>query len=90
MIAALQKAEKLVAFAKEQGAPLHEFALLLTAGEAFELVNWLLSPDGPQNLAREVLQYDADIARAEGNPFIVLTNFNLNGLEIRRSIEVLH
>lgn len=61
-----------------------EFALLLSVAEAFELIDWLLSDDGPRHLNRDVLAYDVQIARATGNPWAVLENFELDGFAIRR------
>lgn len=77
---ALDKAESLARFAREQGAHLSTFKLALTNEEALDLVAWFVEQQGP--FPNEVLIMDAQIAARTKNPWPVLENFNLLGLDI--------
>lgn len=85
--APLARAVSLVGHAKYLGVPLKEFALLVTVDEGFQLIDWLLSDEGPKDLHKPMIQVDADVARSTGNPWVVLENFELMGLAIRRYVE---
>ena len=80
--AAVLKAESLAAYARSSGAPLSEFAVALTLGEGYELLDYLAS--GAMGILRnhEMLKRDIADAKAEGDPWIVLANFQLLGLDI--------
>lgn len=84
--APLERAASLVNHAKYLGVPLREFALLVTVEEGFQLIDWLLSDEGP-NLNKSLIESDALVARATGNPWTVLDNFELMGLAIKRYVE---
>lgn len=78
---ALEKARSLREFALRRGSPLNEYEVTLTDEEGFELVQWFRDGSGliaPEGLA----QLDADIALAKRSkdPWVVLDNFTLFGL----------
>jgi hypothetical protein len=80
--AAITKAESLANFVTSTGAPLKEFALALTKGEAYELLDYLAVGGlgfyaNHAQLVREITE-----ARAAGEPFLILKNFQLAGLDI--------
>jgi hypothetical protein len=75
--AALAKAESLARYAKHQGSPLHEFALAITLGEAYELLDYLTEIHDNALLRHEVAQ-----AKVNCDPWGVLANFQLLGFEI--------
>lgn len=83
---ALEKAESLYKYAQGQGSPLSTFKLILTVDEGLELVDYLVE----QNAPNEMLELDAAQAKRERNPFKVLSNFQLMGLEILPAQEHLH
>ena len=85
-VAAIEKAESLYKFAQGQGAPLSTFKLILTAAEGLELVDHLVE----QNAPNEMIELDAAEAHRTGDPFQVLSNFTLLGLEILPAQEFLH
>jgi hypothetical protein len=82
----LEKAESLYRFAQGQGSPLSTFKLILTAQEGLELVEYLVE----QNEPNEMLELDAAEAKRTGDPFVILSNFQLLGMEILPSSEFLH
>jgi hypothetical protein len=77
--AALTKAESLHRFATEQGSPLSTFQLVLTQAEALEVLDWFKGQMMQPNAAFEV---DLEIAHRTGDPFAMLANFQLMGLDI--------
>lgn len=81
---ALHKAESLRKYALASGCPLGEFALALTLGEAYELLDYLLEA----HPASALLKTDVAQAKIECNPWPVLANFQLLGLEIVPSAEL--
>lgn len=87
MIRALEKAQSLARFAKEQGAPLTEYDLTLTLPEAFELLDYLGT--GGMGWYQNHPQLIADIVQAKStnDPWPVLANFEIEGFAIR---SVLH
>jgi hypothetical protein len=76
MIAALEKAQALSAFASAQGSPLSSFVLCLSTAEGLELLDWLLEEYGHNPL----LEADVAEAKITGNPWEILANFSLLGL----------
>jgi hypothetical protein len=74
---ALKKAESLALHAKQSGSPLSEFAVTVTLGEAYELLDYLLE----QN-PHPLLKQDVEEAKVRGNPYVVLENFQILGLAI--------
>lgn len=83
--AALAKAESLAAHAKYLGVQPSEFAVAITLGDAYELLDHLAA-QYPNNA---VLTGDILSAKVEANPWRVLEHFQLNGLEIVKA-EALH
>lgn len=83
--AAIVKAESLARFARHSGAPRSEFALAITLGEAYELLDDLVAQH-PDNL---VLKSDVIEAKVAADPFRVLGQFRLNGFDLVR-LEELH
>lgn len=79
MIAAMLKAESLAQYAKSQGALLSSFILVLTAPEAYELLDWY-----GEQYSDSLLLDDIEAARLNGNPWDVLEHFNLLGLSMTR------
>lgn len=78
--AAIAKAQSLHRFATRQGAPLSTFKLALTTDEALEVLDWFKDTMTPN------VMFDADlkIAHRTGNPWEMVTNFQLLGLDIVR------
>lgn len=87
---ALQKAESLALFAKSQGSPLSDFALTLTLGEAYELLDFLAEGGLGRFLHHDRLVQDIADAKVDSNPWAVLTHFQLQGFEILRADLVLN
>lgn len=79
MIAAMAKAESLAHYAKSQGARLSSFVLVLTAQEAYELLDWY-----GEGYPDPLLLDDIEAARLDGDPWRVLEHFNLLGLSMTR------
>lgn len=79
--AALAKAEALVGHARYLGVQPKEFAVSVTLGEAYELLDYLAELH-PQNA---VLEGDIRAAKLEANPWRVFEHFQLAGLEIVRT-----
>jgi hypothetical protein len=76
--AALAKAESLHKFASQSGYPLETFALVLTEAEAAEILEWYAT----EHEGNAVFALDVDIARRTKNPWPVLANFRVLGLEM--------
>lgn len=85
MTVALEKARSLIAFAKDQGAPLETFELTISDPEAFELLDWFIQQYGDNTLLAD----DVEMARMDKNPWPVLCHFTLLGLRMA-PIPVLH
>lgn len=83
--AALGKAESLAAHARYLGVRPAEFAVAVTLGEAYELLDYLAE----QHPGNPVLEGDIRAAKLEANPWRVLEHFQLSGLEIVRA-DLLH
>jgi hypothetical protein len=82
---AIEKAQSLYNFAQAQGSPLSTFKLALTVKEGMELLDHMVANNEPNE------QLDIDVAEAKrtGDPFFVLSNFVLMGIEIV-PVEILH
>lgn len=85
--AALTKAKALLHFAGCLGAPVHEFQVICSAAEAYELLDWLST--GGSGPPSELLLEDIRQARIDADPWAVLQHFRLLGLEIVRADRVL-
>lgn len=84
--AALTKAESLIRHAHHLGVKPEEFQVALTLGEAYELLDFLVAQ---HNVAQQS-RLEADVAEAKTscNPWAVLVDFNLCGLEIVRQVDL--
>lgn len=82
---ALIKAESLAAFARHSGVPLSEFALSLTLGEGYELLDFLAAGGMGKVCNQTLLEADIAEAKVRGDPFVVLANFQLLGFDIQRA-----
>jgi len=85
-IAAIEKAESLHKFATSSGMPISTFAVVLSEPEALELLEWYAT----QYAGNAEFDLDVDIARRTKNPWPVLDNFQLLGLEIAKANLVLN
>lgn len=88
--AALSKAESLARFAKTQGTPLNTFALVITLGEAYELLDYLAAGGMGKLMYHERLVADILEAKSKGDPWQVLEHFQLKGFDIVRADKVLN
>jgi len=70
--------------AKHVGAPLRDFALLVTLAEGFELLTEILNEFNHTHPDWTKLQSDAAIAIATENPWYVLEHFHFKGFQILR------
>jgi hypothetical protein len=87
--AVLERASALAKHAAYLGVDRAQFAVTVTVQEAFELIDWLIDKakrDG--NLNHALLELDAEQARALGDPWIVLANFELMGMPVFRAYEI--
>ena len=80
------RADALLTHAKYLGAPLKEFAVLVSLAEGFELLTWILEQRDDQTIDQVLLQSDAAVAIATGDPWYVLEHFTLKGLPIFRAL----
>ena len=87
--AALGKADDLYRFVQHEGAGADGMELLLTLGEGYELLDWLPTSGMVSQAYMHVLLEDIANAEAQGDPWLVLENFQLNGFKITRSDRVL-
>lgn len=81
MPAAVERAQALVRHARYLGAPLNQFVVSLTKPEGYEVMEWLREDS---QLNRTLLDEDIEHARELDDPWFVLRNFHLFGLEIVR------
>jgi hypothetical protein len=81
---ALKKADSLQRHARYLGVPLSEFQLALTLGEGYELLDFLANGGMGQFQNHALLCQDIADAKLKGDPFKVLTQFQLEGLDIVR------
>ena len=87
--AAIAKAESLARFAQASGSPLNTFALVLTLGEAYELLDYIAAGGLGRCAQHDQLLYDIARAKIDGDPFTVLAHFQLQGLDMVRA-DLLH
>lgn len=87
--AALAKADSLAKFARASGSPLSTFALTLTRGEAYELLDYMAEGGLGKCQYHEQLVEDIRQAKADGDPWAILAHFQLQGLDIV-SVDCLH
>lgn len=80
--AAIAKAESLDRFAKHCGAQRTEFAIYLTDGEGYELLDYLAAGGMGRCLHQDVLEADILKARLNGDPWIVLKGWTLLGFDL--------
>ena len=77
--AAIDKADTLYRYALTQGCELSSFAVAISAAEGLELVDYW----GERNYRDDpTYQVDQKLAHKTGDPFPMLSNFVLNGMEI--------
>jgi hypothetical protein len=88
--AAIEKADSLAAFAKRRGAPLKDFKLALTAAEAFELLDFIAAGGMGVYANHHLLIQDVQNAHAAGEPWELVSHFELCGLKIDRADLVLN
>lgn len=81
--AAVDRARSLLNHVKHLGAPLSEFFVPVSAEEGMELLKWFRDQVDDNVMNCALLDRDIAKARKCGNPFPVLENFNLCGLQIR-------
>lgn len=86
--AALIKAESLAAYARASGSPLSEFALAITLGEAYELLDHLASGALGRCENQAVLEQDIAQAKVSKDPWQVLAQWKLYGLDIVRAADL--
>jgi hypothetical protein len=79
---ALSKAESLAKFAQASGSPLNTFALTLTRGEAYELLDYMAEGGLGKCQFHDDLVRDIRQAKSDGDPWVILRNFQLQGLDI--------
>ena len=82
--AAVVRARSLLKHVKHLGASPEEFFVPVTAEEGFELLRWFRGQVTEEQMNLQLLDRDIDRAKRRGNPWPMLENFRLCGLEIRR------
>ena len=82
---AVERAKSLYAYAQAQGAVLNTFVVTVKPEEAMELLEWYATQyEG----ANEVFDLDVSIARRTKDPWPVLANFELWGMQIGPTSEL--
>ena len=82
--APVERARCLIRFAKHCGSPLHQFTVLATKHEGFELLDWLRETADPKQLDVKLLDEAIMDARAADDPWRVIPEFRLFGMEVMR------
>jgi hypothetical protein len=85
---ALLKAESLIRHAQYLGVRQDEFALALTLGEGYELLDYLASGAMGLYANHEALRADIEAAKVKGDPWEILASWRLLGLEIVKAAEL--
>ena len=80
--ACLERARALKRHAKYTGMPLGDFCITLTKDEGFELLNWFRTTADPRTIDLNLLDEAIGQALELDNPFMVLKDFSLLGLDI--------
>lgn len=88
--AAIEKAASLSRFAATQGEPRNSFAVTLTLGEAYELLDYIAGGGLGKLLHHALLLADIQSAKLACDPWLVLQHFQLEGFDIMRADQVLH
>lgn len=86
--AAVKRARDLRRHVDKLGAPLDDFYVLVSKDEGVELLAWFRANVDESKL--NVSLYDRDVRKAlkKGDPFQVLEQFTLCGLQIKPSVRV--
>lgn len=84
---AVERARSLHQFALNQGAELSTFILTLTESQAMELLEWYADQYTGSN---ECFDLDVTIVRRTQDPWPVLANFKLWGLDMAKASEILN
>lgn len=87
--AAIEKAAALRRHVKHIGCTAKDFRLVLTKGEAYELLDHIASGGTGTYRDMELLRQDIREAKIAGDPWIFLNNWTAEGFEIV-SVESLH
>jgi hypothetical protein len=85
---ALAKAESLSRYCKARGCPLAEVRLVLTLGQGNELIDYIAEGGIGVFKNHDLLIQDVVEARSMGDPWMVLSNFQLEGFDIVRADEL--
>jgi len=80
--AVVDRARALKRHAKYTGMPLREFCVTVTKGEAYELLTWFRQTADPKQTDLVLLDQAIQEAVDADDPFLVLKDFTLLGLEI--------
>ncbi len=86
-VAAIQKAESLHKFASHSGYPIDTFALVISDKEAQDLLEWYAEQYEGTN---DAFDTDLAVARLTRDPWPVLANFRVLGLDICKATLVLN
>lgn len=86
--AALEKANSLMRFVRDQGAPLQEFRLALTKGEAYEMLDYLAAGGMGYMARHDLLVADINQAKLAGDPFAIFEHFHILGFEVTPATEL--
>jgi hypothetical protein len=81
-IAALEKAKSLRRFASNQGDPIDRYALALTRGEAYDLLDYMAAGHLGRFQHHDAFVADVMHAKLECDPWGMLKDFQLEGLAI--------
>jgi hypothetical protein len=87
---ALEKAASLSRFVATQGEPRTSFALTLSLGEAYELLDFIAAGGLGYVVNHSLLVTDIEQAKILSDPWRVLEHFQLEGFNILRADLVLH
>lgn len=88
--AAISKAEMLAKYAQGQGSPLSTWLVVVTRGEAYELLDHLAEGGMGRFANHDQLVEDIKEAKVLANPWLVLDHFQLCGMSIARADLVLN
>lgn len=83
--AVLERARAVLKHAAYLGAPLHQFCVSVAVPEAFELLDWYAETANPDFCDVDALKDAIREAHTTGDPFDVLKDLRLLGLEVVRA-----
>lgn len=86
--AALEKANSLMRFVRDQGVPISEFRLALTKGEAYELLDYMAKGGLGFASRHDLLIADINEAKLAGNPFSIFEHFSILGFSVTPATEL--